>query len=166
MEMQTVRYFLALCEERSFTRAARRCGVTQPSLTRGIQQLEAEFGGALFIRAERTVTLTALGDAVRPHIAATAAAVVEAQRAAAAFNAAPPNAVVSCEPEEKTMRKAVFVTAAAVVLLLAAGAFSQLSQLANAGPRRLAAGVDIGAMSRSLDTRSLPQQELSPDSYQ
>jgi DNA-binding MarR family transcriptional regulator len=35
-----VLYFLALCEEQSFTRAARRCGIAQPSLTRAIQALE------------------------------------------------------------------------------------------------------------------------------
>ena len=30
--MNQIRYFLALCEERNFTRAAKRCGVSQPSL--------------------------------------------------------------------------------------------------------------------------------------
>jgi LysR family hydrogen peroxide-inducible transcriptional activator len=45
-----VSYFLALCEEQSFTRAARRCGIAQPSLTRAIQSLESEFGGLLFER--------------------------------------------------------------------------------------------------------------------
>ena len=33
MQMHQVRYFLALCEELNFTRSARRCGVSQPSLT-------------------------------------------------------------------------------------------------------------------------------------
>jgi Bacterial regulatory helix-turn-helix protein, lysR family len=33
MQMQQVHYFLALCEELNFTRAARRCGVSQPSLS-------------------------------------------------------------------------------------------------------------------------------------
>ena len=33
MQMQQIHYFLTLCEELSFTRAARRCGVAQPSLT-------------------------------------------------------------------------------------------------------------------------------------
>src|SRR5262245_20974853 len=36
MQMHQIRYFLALCEERSFTRAAKRCGVSQPSLTNAI----------------------------------------------------------------------------------------------------------------------------------
>jgi len=52
MQMQQIRYFLALCEERSFTRAAKRCGVSQPSLTNAILGLEQELGGALFQRAD------------------------------------------------------------------------------------------------------------------
>src|SRR4026208_2496049 len=45
MKIRQVTYFLALCEEQSFTRAAKRCGVAQPSLTRAIQLLEQEIGG-------------------------------------------------------------------------------------------------------------------------
>ena len=41
MEMHQVRYFLALCEELNFTRAAERCHVAQPSLTRAIKQARA-----------------------------------------------------------------------------------------------------------------------------
>jgi DNA-binding transcriptional LysR family regulator len=59
-------YFLALCEEQSFTRAARRCGIAQPSLTRAIQALENEFGGRLFERKRSIVRLTNLGHFVRP----------------------------------------------------------------------------------------------------
>jgi hypothetical protein len=49
MEMHQVRYFLAIYEEGNFTRAAKRCGVKQPSLTRAIQRLETEFGAPLFV---------------------------------------------------------------------------------------------------------------------
>jgi LysR family hydrogen peroxide-inducible transcriptional activator len=59
-------YFLALCEEQSFTRAARRCGIAQPSLTRAIQNLESEFGGRLFERNRSNVRLTHFGLFVRP----------------------------------------------------------------------------------------------------
>ncbi|MGC1092051.1 MAG: LysR family transcriptional regulator, partial [Pseudolabrys sp.] len=51
MKIRQVTYFLALCEEQSFTRAARRCGVAQPSLTRAIQLLEQDIGGRLFERS-------------------------------------------------------------------------------------------------------------------
>ena len=50
MEMQQVRYFLAVARTLNFTRAAEECNVAQPTLTRAIQQLEEEFGGDLFRR--------------------------------------------------------------------------------------------------------------------
>ena len=67
MEMHQIRYFLALCDELNFTRAARRCGVTQPSLTNAIRTLERELGGAVFIRKPR-IELSELGRAVRPYL--------------------------------------------------------------------------------------------------
>src|SRR5919197_3082445 len=67
MEMHQIRYFLALCDELNFTRAARRCGVTQPSLTNAIRALERELGGAVFNRKPR-IELTELGRAVRPYL--------------------------------------------------------------------------------------------------
>jgi LysR family transcriptional regulator, hydrogen peroxide-inducible genes activator len=42
MEMHQVRYFLATVSELNFTKAAEKCNVTQPSLTRAIKQLEDE----------------------------------------------------------------------------------------------------------------------------
>ena len=50
MELQHVRYFLALCEEQNFGKAAKKCGVTQPSLTNAIKRLEENIGGLLFVR--------------------------------------------------------------------------------------------------------------------
>jgi DNA-binding transcriptional LysR family regulator len=67
MEMQQIRYFLALCEERSFTRAAKQCGISQPSLTNAIIRLEHELGGPLFER-KPAVALTVLGRAVHPYL--------------------------------------------------------------------------------------------------
>ena len=83
MEMQHIRYFLALCEERNFTRAAGRCGVAQPSLTRAIKRLEQELGGLLFTRSRKTTELTGLGRAVRPQLAEIARAAAAAKREAA-----------------------------------------------------------------------------------
>src|SRR5215813_9242217 len=61
MEMHQVRYFLAVARALNFTRAAEECNVAQPSLTRAIRQLEAEFGGDLFRRERPQAQLTELG---------------------------------------------------------------------------------------------------------
>lgn len=74
MEMHQVRYFLALCETLNFTRAAQRCNVAQPSLTRAIKNLEEELGGPLFRRERNRTHLTDLGRLVRPHIETVARA--------------------------------------------------------------------------------------------
>jgi DNA-binding transcriptional LysR family regulator len=66
MTLNQLRYFLALCDARNFTLAARRCAVSQPSLTHAIRALENELGCALFFRKPR-VELTTLGRALRPH---------------------------------------------------------------------------------------------------
>ncbi|MFO1070845.1 MAG: LysR family transcriptional regulator [Geminicoccaceae bacterium] len=68
MEMQQVRYFVALAETLNFTRAAERCNVSQPSLTRAIKLLEDEFGGPLFHRERNNTHLTELGRMVRPYL--------------------------------------------------------------------------------------------------
>jgi DNA-binding transcriptional LysR family regulator len=68
MEMHQIRYFLAVCTERNFTRAARLCHVSQPSLTRAIKLLEAELGGSLFRREHANSYLTELGEIVKPHL--------------------------------------------------------------------------------------------------
>lgn len=68
MEMHQIRYFLAVAEELNFTRAAERCNVTQPALTRAIQKLEEELGGLLFRRERNLTHLTDLGRLMRPHL--------------------------------------------------------------------------------------------------
>jgi DNA-binding transcriptional LysR family regulator len=66
MEMHQVRYFLATASERNFTKAAEKCNVTQPSLTRAIKQLEDELGGDLFRRERPQAQLTELGERMYP----------------------------------------------------------------------------------------------------
>jgi LysR family hydrogen peroxide-inducible transcriptional activator len=68
MEMHQVRYFRALCDELNFSRAAARCNVSQPSLTRAIANLEQEFGGQLFHRERTKTHLSELGRVVKPYI--------------------------------------------------------------------------------------------------
>jgi DNA-binding transcriptional LysR family regulator len=67
MELHQIRYFLAVADTLNFTRAAERCNVTQPALTRAVQKLEDELGGQL-LRRERGLThLTDLGQMMVPH---------------------------------------------------------------------------------------------------
>lgn len=68
MKRHKVKYSIAICEEGNFTRAAMRCGVRQPSLTRAIQKLEQESGGALFESHRSSNSLTRLGALVRPYL--------------------------------------------------------------------------------------------------
>ena len=66
MEMQQIRYFLALSETLNFTKAAAQCNVTQPALTRAVKMLEGELGGELIRREGKLSTLTHLGIRMRP----------------------------------------------------------------------------------------------------
>ena len=89
MELHQVRYFLALCKKQSFTRAARHCGVSQPSLSDAIKRLEQELGGQLFYRNRAKCQLSELGQEVWPHLAKLDQCARDALRQATHFSAAP-----------------------------------------------------------------------------
>ncbi|RMH00959.1 MAG: LysR family transcriptional regulator [Chloroflexi bacterium] len=61
MELSQIEAFLAVVREGSFTEAAHRLNLTQPSLSARIQQLERYLGGQLFLRNKRPIQLTTLG---------------------------------------------------------------------------------------------------------
>ena len=81
MDLRRLTSFLAVVEEGSFTRAARRLGIRQPSLSLQIRTLETEVGGPLLERLPRGVRLTAAGRALLPE---AQTAVRAAERAGAA----------------------------------------------------------------------------------
>jgi LysR family transcriptional regulator, hca operon transcriptional activator len=61
LELRHIRYFVAVAEELSFTRAANRLNISQPSLSRQIRDLELTLGGLLLERSKHQVKLTAAG---------------------------------------------------------------------------------------------------------
>jgi LysR family transcriptional regulator, hydrogen peroxide-inducible genes activator len=68
MEFHEIRYFLALAQSLNFTRAAEICNVSQPALTRAIQNLEQKLDGGPLVNRERGNThLTELGRIMRPY---------------------------------------------------------------------------------------------------
>src|SRR5258707_14168474 len=81
MELRHLRYFVAVAEERSFTRAAERLWVAQPGLSTQIRRLETELGVRLFDRHPRGADLTDAGALLLER--------ARAARAAAAAAAAP-----------------------------------------------------------------------------
>jgi DNA-binding transcriptional LysR family regulator len=66
MELRQLAHFVAVAEERHFTRAAARVHVVQSTLSASIHSLERELGTALLIRSSRRVDLTAAGRALLP----------------------------------------------------------------------------------------------------
>src|ERR687895_523202 len=77
-----IAYWLAVVEEGSFTRAALRMHVSQPSLSQQVRLLEQEVGGELLERLPRSVRLTAAGKAFLPHAQTAVRAAARAQQAA------------------------------------------------------------------------------------
>lgn len=116
MEIHQVRYFLAVCDELNFTHAARKCHVTQPSLTRAIQLLEKEFGGFLFHRERSKTRMTELGRVVQPYLRGVWEQSLAAKAQAKAF--------VSDAPRQLTL--AMMCTIAPKLLIQLFGRFRAL----------------------------------------
>ncbi|GAB3748791.1 LysR family transcriptional regulator [Microlunatus parietis] len=84
MELRHLTYFIAVAEERHFTRAAQRVHVAQSGLSTAIRSLERELGAELFIRNTRSVELTDAGRALLAEARHTVGAAEAARDAVAA----------------------------------------------------------------------------------
>src|SRR6188474_3403914 len=86
MELRELAYFVAVFEERSVSAAARRCFISQPSVSAAIGVLETELGARLFVRHRRGVAPTAAGEQLYP---AARRLVAEAQALRSQFQVQP-----------------------------------------------------------------------------
>jgi DNA-binding transcriptional LysR family regulator len=84
MQLQHLRYFLALARRRHFAEAAHDCGVSQPTLSAGLASLEQELGKRLIERDRRFIGLTEHGEAILPWVEQALGAVRGLGQAAAA----------------------------------------------------------------------------------
>lgn len=99
MEFNQIRYFLAASKTLNFTRAADRCNVSQPALTRAIKKLEDELGGPLFRREGNRTHLTDLGKVMHEHLGlvdTTSQGAVIAARKLLSLEKAPLNVGIMC----------------------------------------------------------------------
>jgi DNA-binding transcriptional LysR family regulator len=84
VELRHLAYFVAVAEEQSFTRAARRVHLVQSGLSVSVRSLERELGTPLFERTTHRVTLTDAGRALLPEARRTLAAAEAARDAVSA----------------------------------------------------------------------------------
>src|SRR4051812_49871561 len=94
VELQQMRYVVAVAETSNFTRAAEQCLVVQSALSHQIARLERELGAKLFDRTSRRVRLTPAGEAFLP----AARQALEAAERARAEVPAPPGGIRARSP--------------------------------------------------------------------
>lgn len=157
MKMHQVGYFLALCEEKSFTRAAKRCGVKQPSITVAIKQLENEFGGPLFDRSNSSIRLTNRGHLVRPDFARIYRSAADAKRKAAKFMTA--RSTASKPRAMEANMRVIAVTVATIAILVMGLTLRPTPSATAALPEQASAQIDPSALQLTIDIESLPKQD-------
>ncbi len=165
MDVDQLRAFVAVARAGRFTRAARRLGTTQPSLSRRVQQLEAQLSTKLVVRTPAGVVLTSAGERFLAH-AERALASVDAGRTAIEELSGEPRGVVTLG-SQPTISAYVLPALLArfhehaphVVLRLREGLADQIEE-------RLASGeLDLALMNLPVRRLDLAAQKLWQEDY-
>ena len=78
IDLNLLRFFVAVAEHRSFTKAAERLATQRSTVSRGVAALENALGVQLFLRSTRSVSLTSAGEALREEVGGTLASLIHA----------------------------------------------------------------------------------------
>jgi hypothetical protein len=159
METNQVRYFLALCEEQNFTRAAKRCGVSQPSVSNAIRRLEEELGGDLFHRTKNGAKLSPRGAAIRPYLDQINECAEGAKREAAYISTVN---TVTLPARQVFVRKMFYGTAIPACAVLIGILFAQQPYSETAS----SSNVDVAALEATINVNDLPRRDVSLEIYQ
>ncbi|GGR48242.1 LysR family transcriptional regulator [Streptomyces cinereoruber] len=167
MELQQMRYVIAVAETTSFTRAAQRCLVVQSALSHQIARLEKELGARLFERTSRRVRLTPAGAAFLPaarqcldaaeRAAAEVAAAVGEVRGRLAVGLIPTVAAVDVPAVLKDFQQ----RHPKARISLSVGASDELVEQVRQGEIEVAfLGIPVTARPRGVMARKLAQERL------
>jgi LysR family nitrogen assimilation transcriptional regulator len=94
MELRQLRYFVAIAEHGSFSKAASKVHIAQSALSHQLALLEEELGAVLFLRSRRGVTLTEAGELFRTHALSILRQVADAQTSVSSLLKAPSGRVI------------------------------------------------------------------------
>ncbi|MFD3525402.1 LysR family transcriptional regulator [Streptomyces sp. NPDC058653] len=167
MELQQMRYVVAVAETNSFTRAAGRCLVVQSALSHQVARLEKELGARLFERTSRRVRLTPAGAAFLPvarqcldaaeRAAAEVAAAVGEVRGRLAVGVIPSVAAVDIPGTLRDFHR----TYPGVRITLRVGASEELAEQVREGALDVAfLGLPTTARPEGVDARELARDRL------
>ena len=112
MELRQLRYFVAITEHGTFSKAAAKVHIAQSALSHQLAQLEEELGAALFLRSRRGVTLTEAGVIFHVHALSILRQVADAQASVASMLKAPSGRVIFGLPHSVSHALALPIIAA------------------------------------------------------
>lgn len=164
MELRQLRYFLAIADSGSFSKAAERVFIAQSALSHQVAQLEDELGAPLFHRSRRGVELTEAGSRFFPHAVSILRQADEAIASARSDSVAPSGKVVFGIPHSVSnalalpLLRAVRQQLPQVQLELTEELTGNLSKQLRTGQIQLAVLFDDGQLSEFATTPLLSEQ--------